>query len=346
MPGRGSAIVKVRRRFGIRGIGWALGGSLALTSGLVLAAWLFDPPGTLSVISADVERLEFRVTNPATTWVPRAGFRRLDSDGDSWDGDCLESELESDVEPKHGQWLIYTRRPGEPLTVIVANSSIDGNETNSNETNGSETPNLVGAEFFVAEEACEGRIRLIVHGPGSLGERLALRSDPFGNPWSYVLLQGSLAVYGRSLSFGGLEDEALYPAFEEPIPLPGGSRLSTIDDGIAGTRSALAGFAIPNGSGTLRVELATEARRMHLYPPGGRPQPTVISIDTFTRILNDPTILNLQALLFIVLAVIPVVRDLRGAMRRREGADPAERTSHLPSVGDEEATSARKADAK
>lgn len=273
----------------------ALGFTSLITAIIISCISLVGRPRTLTVINAEVESLEFSVSNPDQAAIDVENMRLI-GDVAGVTG-CFSGRLE----PALSSTVSYSGRHNEPLLITIETvTGLDGR-------------GLASAAHDVQLVAdCPGveAVRLPVFGPGSLGDRLSQRADG----WSYVLLSGSLNVYGRTLSIplpGFRAGGALYPAFEQPVVLPAASRVET-RSGIAGRGSAdraMIGFAEWRPDQPLQVAVSTAADEISILPPGAAAQPMRIEIGIFAQIFSDPNILRLQAYLLIFILLLPIVLD-------------------------------------
>ncbi|WP_119461353.1 hypothetical protein [Rhodospirillaceae bacterium SYSU D60014] len=268
---------------------------------------------TLSIINAQVEKIEFRVSN-AEQAVISVDNMRLSTEA-AGPIACGRKE----IEPALGSLVTYTSRRDEPLVIEVENYRRIGSQARRDAADEEKAIALVAEGCGSAQG-----MRLPVFGPGRLGDRLSQRFEG----WSYLLLSGSLNVYGRTLSIplpsfsaGG----ALYPAFSEPILLPAGSELDTMLGAASDPRTALVGFATVTSGEPLDVAVSTAAEQINVHPPGSGTDPIRIEIGTFTQILNDPNVLRLSAYILILVLLLPIMIglvSLAADEREREKPDP------------------------
>lgn len=162
---------------------------------------------------------------------------------------------------------------------------------------------------------------LPLHGRAEIGGEL--RAISGGERTSFgTLIEGSLDILVRTIRLPFLDSEPkLYPASVSGIPLPPGARLSV------GGQSNNAGDAwiglvgVAGSDGGLQVRATTEATQIRLVRPGAGLQPEFIAVGLFTRLTNDPLLLQAQIAILFLLSAFGFVGNVIGWLARRSAPD-------------------------
>ena len=294
------------RRSAFRRLGYALVPALLCTGLFWFVVARLPEPDTLTIIDARTETIEFTVANARLAAFPTEGLF-VNSGPADLVGRCAEGDLIPDARTKV-QYLMQPR-----LVVVVSGTGVVRTQDRETVFNTSESPPGDASEptdlvFVRNAEDCKDMtaVRLPVWGPGAIGGWFSPQPETGG-----ILLSGTLHVFGRTLDLGIFgRGGALYPAYDDPIPLPAGGRMWTDEDRNASSegteRTALFGFATVDKEGYLHAELSTDAPTLMITQPGDSVLASRIEIGTFTQALNDPNLLRLQVIIAIGFAFLPL----------------------------------------
>jgi hypothetical protein len=273
----------------------------------LLLLWALPDPDTFVVLEARSESVEFKVANPLQAAFNVAGVTLLPED-EGEERACLRGL----VQPPAQARVRYLRRgDGAVITTV---EPTHGQLSRINTPDG--TFELSGAFALLPQGGCAQPTtgRFPVWGPVEIGEQLRAAATVGEEP-PYVLLSGTLTVYGRSFSLPLLRPRSgLYHV--STIALPGGARLLT-DSSVPDGRDQWWGMALADGEDGLRVTLSTEASRVQLFPPGARATPDVVEVGLFAQATGDPAVVTLQALFLALFAIYQFASDIKSA----RGAD-------------------------
>jgi hypothetical protein len=297
---------------------------------VLVIAFTLPQPLTMVAASARAETLDIQVHNPdeASFVLPRARIGQY--------GPCRANVT---VQPDQGSTVNYTRPVGAPLVVAVKGRSSWRNRTM---LLGQKTRPGDVAVFWVDphDRTCAGAgyVRLPIAGALTVG---TLSASGGGGDRPMPILSGDLKVYGRavdSLFFGivplgwlqrltNAGPGTLYVA--ESIMLPPGSQLGHAFTDVSDIPPFARwwGFVDANMSdgGTDRgmwIEASTNASTLELIAPAPRPlagrsshganvgEPDIISLTLAARLVGDPNLRWLFAIISFIIVVIGVEAQL------------------------------------
>jgi hypothetical protein len=272
----------------------------------LLLLWALPDPDTFVVLEARSESVEFQVSNPLQAAFDVAGVSLLPEE-EGEERDCLRAL----VQPPAQARVRYLRRGDDAVITTV--------EPTADEASRISTPDgtfeLSGAFALLPQADCAQPTtgRFPVWGPVEIGEQLRAAASVGEEP-PYVLLSGTLTVYGRSFSLPLIRPRSgLYHV--STIELPGGARLLT-DSSVPDGRDQWWGMVLADDEDGLRTTLSTEASRVQLFPPGSRATPDVIEVGLFAQATGDPAIVALQALFLALFAIYQFASEIKSARDR------------------------------
>lgn len=266
---------------------------------------LVRKPQTFAVIDARSEFMEFSVFNPELSFIYGTGFRISSWPDGSKDGKCASGALAPDVMSR----VSYQRVEKQGLVVLI-----DGK--GEHRLDDGSAGSFDGEVLLYADATCGQLIsnRFPIWGPGKIGSAFSMRSDGPGP----ILLEGSLATYGRTIDlwpFG--RGGAIYSA-AEPLTIPSGGYIESnakalqAEDPVADELTALFGYVALSDEPGLAVHVTTETPRLQISTPGAQPNSSRIEVGLFAQVLNDPTILAAQIFLILLVLLWPITIDLVG----------------------------------
>lgn len=267
----------------------------------LLLLWALPDPDTFVVLEARSESVEFQVSNPLQAAFDVAGVSLLPED-EGQERDCLRAL----VQPPAQARVRYLRRGDGAVTTTV--EPADDQPSRLSTSDGMFA--LPGAFALLPQADCaqDTTRRFPVWGPVEVGEQLRAVASVGEEP-PYVLLSGTLSVYGRSFSLPLLRPRSgLYHV--STIELPAGARLLT-DASAHDGRDQWWGMVLADGEDGLRTTLSTEASRVHLFPPGSRATPDVIEVGLFAQATGDPAIVAVQALFLALFAIYQFASEMK-----------------------------------
>jgi hypothetical protein len=302
--------VKARLRFLREGwlylLALSKGKRILLFCGLyLLLLWALPEPDTFVVLEARSESVEYRVSNPSQAAFNIAGVTLLAED-EGEERACLRGLVQPPLQAR----VRYLRR-GDGAVI----TSIEPVHAQPSRISTPDTTFALGGDIALLPQAdCEHptTARFPVWGPVEIGEQL--RAATLGAEPPYILLAGTVTVYGRSLSLPLLSPRSgLYHV--STMDLPAGARLLT-DASVPDGRDQWWGMVLADGERGLRTTLSTEAARVLLFPPGSRARPDVIEVGLFAQATGDPAIVALQALLLALFAVYQFASEIKSGRDR------------------------------
>lgn len=258
----------------------------------LLLLWALPDPDTFVVLEARSESVAYRVSNPLQAAFNVAGVDLIiDEPGEE------QACLGGLVQPPKQAGVRYLRRADG--AVIVTVEPVGAQPLRISTPDGGLV--LRGDIALLPQPDCDQAptVRFPVWGSVEIGEQLRAATVDAEPP--YVLLSGTLTVYGRSFRLPLFSPRSgLYHV--STIELPAGARLVT-DSSVPDGRDQWWGMVSADDEDGLRTTLSTEASRVHLFPPGSRATPDVIEVGLFAQATRDPAILALQGALLALFAV-------------------------------------------
>ena len=285
-------------------------------------------PGVLSIASVQTERISFVAVDGQKAAFYVQGVR-LSADGMPPGDGCVAGL----VVPVNGATVWYGR-VGDGATEIgitAADGPAPGHIAAVLKKESGTQQTLASPVYLATEASCvpSSPLRLPIWGTVSIGQEfrpqaLATPPDPT------FLLAGSLKVWGKTVEFKVQgktvwgDPPSLYAVAE--LALPVGSRLEAwkAADNLHHLGPIWWGIAYADPiKPALTVDVATEARELALYRPGGpdnlstpgTSEADVVGISWLTQITHDPTILELHAAAAACIGLVELLLKMNDSWR-------------------------------
>lgn len=304
-----------------------VGAACVAVFALVVYRLLILPPSTIVAAALETEAVSFRVTSPEASRIVLPLAARLVRD----DSECTSELL---IEPAVDTTVSYFRPRGGNLILVFAGRVSEVASKDAPARSLDSPTYVIGAE---GECGAPPRIRLPIQGDratfGAHQPDLASAKDV-----RYTLLSGKLHVYGRAQSNIGpfpiasrATRNALYASGE--LDLPGGTVIEepeTASNVSANSSPHWAGFADvvfgegagSDGGKSMTVAVSTNARTVTVYLPSPNQgastrssDPETVSLSTMARLVGDPHLQQLYALLGALLTGVGAFRTIRSFLQ-------------------------------
>lgn len=312
-----------------------------LTSIFILIVTSIPRNSPLVIIEAETEILSYTVARQELAAIPvnRAKIRGEIED------EC-RNVLRDDgsftglVSPKAGVQVIYRVIAGQVLVELRPSSQSAASLGILESVNGARCSidERIVVSFRSNLTARTNLRPLPIAGPAVLGKELSApeigeseRSSPG------LLLSASIHVLGRASFPTG--NHALYPAVDEKIIVPAGSRLVSISNDSEDTSLPRSWYGIVSfEKDVLKVSATTDGEHLRLFRPGSSGDAERFNTSILAQIFNDPSLAIVSLGLVVFTIVFQTLLGLLSVPRasRREQATPVSSASKsIPKEGSE-----------
>ncbi|TYC53436.1 hypothetical protein FMN50_15130 [Rhodobacterales bacterium] len=261
----------------------------------------------LIVVEAETELLSYVVMRPELAAIPFNNVRLRGGKLENCTGLAASGDLFTGiVQPTAGVQVWYRFVDGNPLIELRAGNRKTDDTGHLQFENGTRCAIQSRLVIRLANTTNSDSVNarpLPIAGPARLGTEL---SAPLINEssrrMSGLLLSGSLRILGRASDPSAAD--ALYPAIDEEIVIPAGSRLSSFTDNGQELQEPSSWYGIATiGDGSYSVAATTESDFLRLYRPGQSQDAESFRTSLFAQVFNDPSLATMS-LALVVLSIV------------------------------------------